>query len=87
MYNDLALRKKGFYGEGVPRDAGAVILIYLNILLLSSFRLNISPIVRNCGHCQNAWPHNGPRRKGASQPTGKYYDKGITAETPKTENK
>ena len=27
MYNDIALRKKGFYGEGVPADAGLVMTV------------------------------------------------------------
>ena len=27
MYNDVTIRKKGFYGEGVPADAGLVLTI------------------------------------------------------------
>ena len=27
MYNDISLRKKGFYGEGVPADAGIVVTV------------------------------------------------------------
>ena len=27
MYNDISLRKKGFYGEGVPADAGLVLTV------------------------------------------------------------
>ena len=27
MYNDIALRKKGFYGEGVPADSGLVMTV------------------------------------------------------------
>ena len=27
MYNDISLRKKGFYGEGVPADAGVVVTV------------------------------------------------------------
>jgi len=27
MYNDISLRKKGFYGEGVPQDAGLVLTV------------------------------------------------------------
>ena len=27
MYNDISIRKKGYYGEGVPADAGIVLTI------------------------------------------------------------
>ena len=27
MYNDISLRKKGFYGEGVPADSGLVMTV------------------------------------------------------------
>ena len=27
MYNDIMLRKKGFYGEGIPADSGMVLTV------------------------------------------------------------
>ena len=27
MYNDISLRKKGFYGEGVPANSGVVVTV------------------------------------------------------------